>query len=236
MSAKRRKGDAAGEVWGWGSGGGRQQVPPHCWVWGQRHRKRKRRRVRGPWQGSRSWRLSVHIAFQLSAHSGHGHTSFALTSRMRTSHPPAPTTPFSSFHPAPLAFVFQKWLHNSPKRDVSGLICQSKWKRLWSHNQWEVFEPLFFFSQQCNVSFSFSSKIIIIIITPERSLSDLCVIFLLICLCQILNCSCFHCDRCFPLTEQTFGSFQVVNFFLSFVFLNFCTAFNFVASETAFFF
>lgn len=85
MSAKRRKGDAAGEVWGWGSGGGRQQVFPHCWVWGQRHRKRKRRGVKGPWQGSRSWRLSVHIAFQLSAHSGHGPTSFALTSRIGTS-------------------------------------------------------------------------------------------------------------------------------------------------------
>lgn len=73
---------------------------------------------------------------------------------------PAPACshhPFSSFHPAPLAFVLQKWLHNSPKRDVSGLICQSKWKHLWSHNQWEVFKPLCFL-QQRNLSFSFSSK------------------------------------------------------------------------------
>lgn len=127
---------------GVGEGGGRQ-VLTHCWVWGQRHRKRKRCGVRGPWQGSRSWRLSVHIAFQLSAHSGHGHTSFALTSQLRASARLFPP-PLSSFHPTPLAFVFRQWLHNSPKRDVSELICQSKWKRLWSHNQWEVFEPLFY--------------------------------------------------------------------------------------------
>lgn len=195
MSAKQRTGDAAAEVWCWGSGGGRQQVLPHCSVWGQRHRKRKHHRVRGPWQGSRSWRLSVRIAFQLSAHSGHGHTSFALTSRMRTS---------TRFFP-PTLFFFSPPHTHSPLYLRNGFITAQK----------EIFQDWFvrvngntcdhITSGRClsATSFNFSSKKKI---TLERNVSDSCVIFVLICLCRILYCSCFHWERC--VTEHS-GSFNI---------------------------
>lgn len=127
-------------VWGspgsWLSGdggGGRQCVPTHCWVSGQKEGKRCR--VRGPWQRSNSWRLNVHSAFQLSTHSGHGHTAFTLTSQLRTTAcvfpPPLLSYPFILLltPPPPLLYfgngfitakteMFQNWFVKAP-----GWVC-----------------------------------------------------------------------------------------------------------------
>lgn len=104
-------------------------------------KERKRCRVRGAWRRSKSRRLGVHIAFQLSGHSRHGRTAFTLTSQLRATARAVSTNPFhlvlsSAFSPPPPSstnllllsfffFVLFKCLHKRSTRVVAELICQS---------------------------------------------------------------------------------------------------------------